>query len=65
VGADHGVVAGFVAGGGLELRIGRIHVSPEVRYTRWFSQNFTNSGYEYGILQSNQNQAEFLVGVTL
>jgi len=33
---------------------------PEVRYTRWTSQHFTLPN----ILNSNQNQAEFLVGIT-
>jgi hypothetical protein len=62
--ADHGVVTGFVTGGGLEVRAGHLHISPEVRYTRWFSQHFTNTSFEYGILGSNQNQAEFLLGLS-
>ena len=64
LGADHRVVTGFVAGGGLELRTGLLHISPEIRYTRWFSQHFTNTDFEFGILGSNQNQAEFLLGIT-
>ena len=64
LGASHNLVAGFVVGGGLELHLGLVRVSPEIRYTRWFSQHFTSTDFESGILASRQNQAEFLVGIT-
>lgn len=51
---------GFVLGGGLDLRF-VIHISPEIRYTRWGSQQFIDPT---GLLHSNQNQAEVLIGVT-
>ena len=51
---------GFVMGAGLAIHAIVIHVSPEIRYTRWASPHFNLNG----ILNSNQNQAEFLVGFT-
>jgi opacity protein-like surface antigen len=56
-----GINTGFVLGAGIELRLPLIKLSPEVRYTRWGARNITDLG---GALQSNQNQAEFLLGVT-
>jgi len=52
---------GFVVGAGIDVHVLLIHVSPEVRYTRWGAQHFLSSN---GGLQSSQNQAEFLVGIT-
>jgi opacity protein-like surface antigen len=56
-----GVNTGFVAGAGIELRLPLVRLSPEIRYTRWGAKNVTDLG---GALQSNQNQVEFLVGLT-
>lgn len=53
---------GFVAGGGLSLRMGRVKISPEIRYTRWGVDNFADG--VRNILKSNKNQAEVLVGFT-
>jgi hypothetical protein len=53
-------VMGAVLGGGIDVHAIFIHISPELRYTRWTSQHFNVSG----ILHSNQDQAEFLVGIT-
>lgn len=53
-------VAGFSAGAGLALRAGAFRLSPEIRYTRWISPHFADSG----LTNSQQNQAEFLVGFT-
>jgi opacity protein-like surface antigen len=54
---------GFTLGGGVELHFLNLRVAPELRYTRWGSQalDFILPG---GSLSANQNQAEFLVGVT-
>ncbi|HVE15426.1 MAG TPA: outer membrane beta-barrel protein [Chthoniobacterales bacterium] len=52
---------GFVLGGGLDVKVLFIHVSPEIRYTRWGAKHFLDPN---GGLSSNQNQAEFLVGIT-
>jgi len=50
---------GAVLGGGLDIHFLFLHIEPEIRYTRWTSQHFTLSN----VLNSNQNQAEFLVGL--
>ena len=55
---DH-TTEGFVAGGGIDLSVRRIHLLPEIRYTRW-GNHFSG---RFGV-QSKQNQVEFLVGVT-
>jgi opacity protein-like surface antigen len=52
---------GFAAGGGVDFSYGAIHVSPEVRYTRWSRQNFSSSN---GVLGSNLNAFDILIGVT-
>ena len=53
--------AGFVVGAGIELHLPLVKLSPEIRYTRWGAANVADLG---GALKSNQNQAEFLVGLT-
>ena len=57
-----GVTRGFVMGAGLDLKILLIHVSPELRYTRWGASHFVDSANN--LVNSKQNQAEFLVGFT-
>ncbi len=52
---------GFVIGGGVDVKVLLIHISPEVRYTRWGSAHFIDP---IGLISSKQNQAEFLVGIT-
>jgi len=52
---------GFVMGVGLDIKALVIHISPEVRFTRWGAQHFVDPN---GLLHSNLNQAEFLVGIT-
>jgi hypothetical protein len=51
---------GFVIGGGLDIHALVVRLSPEFRYTRWGSQQFAEPS---GLLQSNRNQAEFLLGI--
>ena len=51
--------AGFVVGAGLDVHF-VLHILPEVRYTRWTNQHFNIASF----LNSNQNQAEFMVGIT-
>ena len=51
---------GFVMGAGVDIHAIVIHLSPEIRYTRWGAPHY-NLG---GVLSSNQNQAEFLLGIT-
>ena len=52
---------GFVLGFGVDVHALIIHVSPEIRYTRWGAQHFLDQN---GGFHSSQNQAEFLVGIT-
>ena len=52
---------GFVLGGGVDIHAIFLHISPEIRFTRW---NSTQLSGVADLLHSNLNQAEFLVGVT-
>jgi hypothetical protein len=56
-----GTNKGVVLGAGLELNLHLVRVSPEIRYTRWGSTNVADFG---GVLRSNPNQAEVLIGIT-
>ena len=56
-----GVTRGFVLGAGLDVKALVIHISPEVRFTRWGAKHFIDPN---GVLHSNLNQAEFLIGIT-
>jgi hypothetical protein len=58
---NHTTTTGFVIGGGLDVHAAFLHVSPEICYTRWSSEQFANTA---GTLVSNRNQAEFLLGIT-
>jgi hypothetical protein len=55
---------GFVAAGGVELRLAVIRLSPEIRYTRWGQENFQEAFPAPPILRSNLNQVDFLLGLT-
>jgi len=57
----HSTVHGYVFGGGLDIKFLVIHIQPEIRYTRWGAKQFFSVS---GWLNSNQNQAEFLLGIT-
>lgn len=57
---QNGFSAGFTMGGGIELRAGPLHISPELRYARWGSANIKEPA---GALTSNLNQFGFLLGV--
>jgi hypothetical protein len=52
---------GFVIGGGIDIHAVVLHISPELRFTRWSSAQISAAS---GLLHSNLNQAEFLVGFT-
>lgn len=58
---NQNTTAGFVLGGGLDIHVIKIHLMPELRYTRWGSAQFSDPS---GLLHSTQNQAEFLLGIT-
>lgn len=53
---------GLVAGGGLRFQAGPVSITPEVRFTRWggdyFSQSLMN------LLPLSRNEASVLVGIT-
>lgn len=49
---------GWVLGAGADVKLG-LRFTPELRYTRWFDRVFSTPG-----LRSNQNQVQFLVGIS-
>ena len=51
---------GVVVGAGVDIKAIFLHVLPEVRYTRWGSEHFSDAA---GLIKSNRNQAEFLLGI--
>jgi hypothetical protein len=52
---------GFVMGAGLDVHVLVVHFSPEIRYTHWGSTQFVDP---LSLVRGNQNQAEFLLGIT-
>jgi len=58
---NQSTTAGFVLGGGIDIHVIKIHLMPELRYTRWGSAQFSDPS---GLLHSTQNQGEFLLGIT-
>jgi hypothetical protein len=57
--------AGVVVGGGLEIKLGILKLSPEYRFTHWNNRAWgvTGSGDGYYFNGSNPNQHEILLGV--
>lgn len=55
--------AGFALGAGVEAKFLLLRVEPEIRWTHWGRTNFTYSTAN-SVFSSNQNEVEFLVGVT-
>ena len=53
---------GFVAGGGLRLRMGPVDITPELRYTRWNGNTLASA--LGGFFPLGQNEASVLVGFT-
>ena len=51
---------GFVVGAGVEIRALFLRISPEVRFTRWGTENFREG--VANILKTNRNQGQLLVG---
>jgi hypothetical protein len=54
--------AGFTFGGGIELKLGRVRITPELRYTHWGTESFRDS--VNSILHTNLNQGDFVLGLT-
>jgi hypothetical protein len=55
--------AGFVLGAGVDIHALFLHISPEIRYTRWNLAQINATQSTIDLLRSNLNQAEFLVGI--
>lgn len=75
VAGQTGTWAGFTTGGGFDVRLSRLHLRPEFRYSRWFSSTTGPPGGSFfsgglGIFfppeptHLNQNEATFLLGAT-
>jgi hypothetical protein len=52
---------GLVFGGGVAFKFGPVRISPELRYTRWGSENFRDP--IGSLLHTNKNQGDFLLGI--
>ena len=52
---------GYVLGGGVDVKVLKLHISPEVRLTRWGAKHFIDPA---GLVDSKQTQAELMVGLT-
>src|SRR5450759_2892280 len=50
---SNGTTRGFVLGAGVDVKALVIHISPEVRFTRWGAKHFIDPA---GLLNSKQNQ---------
>ena len=55
---------GYVVGAGVDIHAIFLHISPELRYARWSSPQISEVQSGVTELQTNQNQLEFLVGIT-
>lgn len=58
-------IAGWAAGGGFEFHAGPLIFAPEVRYTRWFSDNFDaypGGGVNIG---THLNQVQVLLSIRI
>lgn len=62
--ADYGFDHGLVAGGGVEFGGRHVRIAPEVRYIRWKSPLFSESGSRGYYIQAPQNEVQVLVGIT-
>ncbi len=54
---------GFLLGLGIDIHAIILHITPELRYTRWGSGSAAAAN-PLTLLQANQNQFEFLVGIS-
>ena len=52
---------GLVFGGGVAFKFGPVRISPELRYTRWGSENFEDP--VRSLLHTNKDQGDFLLGI--
>jgi hypothetical protein len=54
---------GVVAGGGVQVGVGRLRVSPEVRYTYWTSAPINGTFADGPSYYSTQEQVDVLIGI--
>jgi hypothetical protein len=54
---------GFVASGGLRMKFGPVDVTPELRYTRWNSNNLVQSLVDT-LTGTSRNETQVLIGLT-
>ncbi len=54
---------GIVIGGGVQFAIGRLRLSPEVRYTRWSNSAISGFYADGPSWQSTQDQVDALLGI--
>jgi len=54
---------GLTFGAGITLKLGRVRISPELRYTRWGGENLRDP--VNALLHTYRNQGDFLIGFTL
>jgi hypothetical protein len=54
---------GVVTGGGVQFGVGRLRVSPEVRYTHWTSTPINGSFGDGPSYSSTQEQVDVLIGI--
>lgn len=57
-----GPSVGFALGGGLQFHAGPLHISPEIRYTHWGSNQISNAFNN--VIRTNDNEGQILVGLT-
>jgi hypothetical protein len=55
---------GLVVTGGIEKRLGKIRVSPEIRYTRWNQPSVNVGGSHLQLVLGSQNQVDAMLGVS-
>lgn len=53
---------GFALDGGLQFHVGFLHISPELRYTHWGSNNIAAAFQN--VIRTNDNEGQILVGLT-
>jgi hypothetical protein len=63
-GTDWNTSHGLVAGGGVQFSLGRLQVSPEVRYTHWNNQAILVTYGDGPTFGSAQDQIDVLVGLS-
>jgi hypothetical protein len=53
---------GFALDGGVQFKLGFLHIDPEIRYTHWGSNNIASAFQN--VIRTNDNEGQILVGLT-